>query len=73
MSGISTWRVAGLTYTQYVQVASKALRNCVKEDAKKKMKTFDLSMKERVFINGEPGEKVDIVDPFAKSIFSKSA
>eukprot|EP00512_Aurantiochytrium_limacinum_P002794 CAMPEP_0171508954 /NCGR_PEP_ID=MMETSP0958-20121227/14484_1 /TAXON_ID=87120 /ORGANISM="Aurantiochytrium limacinum, Strain ATCCMYA-1381" /LENGTH=71 /DNA_ID=CAMNT_0012046105 /DNA_START=20 /DNA_END=235 /DNA_ORIENTATION=+ len=71
MSGTSAWRVAGLSYVKYVEISSKALRQCVKEEAKKKFKTHDLQMKERTFTNGVPSEKVEIADSFAASIFKK--
>lgn len=72
-SGISFWRVAGLSYTQYVSVASNALRRCVKDEvlAKSKLK-HDVVMRERVFVAGAPQDKTNIVDMFTPSPLLKA-
>jgi len=54
--GISFWRVAGMTYNQYSQVATAAMRKCLKPDAAAKRKA-DVLMRERTFVNGEASAK----------------
>jgi F-type H+-transporting ATPase subunit epsilon len=56
------WRAAGMSYLQYLNASSVALRNSLKEPAKTKaMKASAIHLRERLWINGVGGDK-HIVD-----------
>jgi hypothetical protein len=49
----SQWRRAGLSYLQYINISSSALRNCLKEPLKTQAKAkADVSFNEGIFIAG---------------------
>ncbi len=53
------WRAAGLTYLQYLQASSVAMRNSLKEPARSKaLKSGAVHLRERLWVNGTGGEKV---------------
>jgi len=68
-AGISVWRVAGLSYNQYVAVASRALRRCMKEEAAGKKAAFGTAMKERVWTGAKAGDKSTLKFFFSFVIF----
>eukprot|EP00514_Thraustochytrium_sp_LLF1b_P005057 CAMPEP_0184508068 /NCGR_PEP_ID=MMETSP0198_2-20121128/569_1 /TAXON_ID=1112570 /ORGANISM="Thraustochytrium sp., Strain LLF1b" /LENGTH=76 /DNA_ID=CAMNT_0026897839 /DNA_START=96 /DNA_END=326 /DNA_ORIENTATION=+ len=71
--GNSFFRVAGLSYNQYVGITLNALTKVLKPDAAAKRKV-DVVMRERTFQpNGNPNEKTEILDLFTKSPFNKQA
>jgi len=60
------WRAAGLSYNRYLNVASKALRNMVKQSVRDKKKYFlrdrtGLTM--RNWSNGKKGEVPETIGP----------
>ena len=55
------WRAAGLSYLQYLQASSVAMRNSLKEPARSKaLRGGVVHLRERLWVNGEGGEKVVI-------------
>ena len=55
------WRAAGLSYLQYLQASSVAMRNSLKEPARlKALKSGAVHLRERLWVAGEGGEKVII-------------
>jgi F-type H+-transporting ATPase subunit epsilon len=58
-SNMSTfWRAAGMSYLQYLQASSVALRSSLKEPARTKaMKAGAVHLRERFWTQGEGGEK----------------
>lgn len=57
---MSYWRTAGLSYLQYITVASSALRNTVKPQLQNKIwPREDISFRKQVWdrASGKPGEK----------------
>lgn len=57
MSGTSYWRVAGVSYLKYIELSSKALRNCLKVKDVAVRTRSEIHFQERKWSTGLPGEK----------------
>jgi len=55
------WRIAGMTYLQYVNTAATAIRGALKEPAQRKAMAQEFySYKSSVWENGVQGQKVAV-------------
>jgi F-type H+-transporting ATPase subunit epsilon len=64
------WRTAGMTYLEYVNASSNALRNALKEPLKSKAAARSrIHLRERWWENGAPGAKSEFFSSFS-SVFS---
>jgi hypothetical protein len=52
----SFFRVAGLTYNQYMAISARAFSKVLKPEAAAKRR-LDVAMKERTYVAGKPAEK----------------
>ena len=68
MSAVASYyRLAGLSYLQYVNIGASALRRSLKEPAKAAALARDeIHFRERSWVNGEGGDRTDIDNVFAK-------
>jgi F-type H+-transporting ATPase subunit epsilon len=60
-AGTEAWRVAGMTYLRYVNIASHALRQAVKAEVKAKIKNrTDFSMRVASVDNGKIKDRREV-------------